>query len=183
MKIGEAIEQLGENFESIVTSYFEDFKQPMKKRLRIPVSLVEKHFNDVFFLVDIDFTYVQVAVPRVRWLRPLGYEINVDEASIAITTLLVEEIDNKATTFGNYDVAKSKITMDLKTTSVMRKKYKMVKKLKEKFDEGTEEEDDDDEEGVEGEEDSEAPTTTEKKKRKFDSSSERAKEGCKTHTT
>ena len=87
MEIGEFIEQLGNNFELVMTSYFEDFKKSMKKRLRIPVSLVEKHFNDVFFLVDTNFTYVQFYVPRVRWLRPLGYEINVNEASAKIMTL------------------------------------------------------------------------------------------------
>ena len=46
--------------------------------MRILVSLVEKHVNDIFFLVDIDYTYVQVVIPRVRWLRPLGYELDVD---------------------------------------------------------------------------------------------------------
>ena len=33
VQIGEFIEQLGENFESVMTSYFEDLKQSMKKRL------------------------------------------------------------------------------------------------------------------------------------------------------
>ena len=61
-----------------MTSYFENFKHSMKKRLRIPISLVEKHYDDIFFLVDVDYTFVQAAIPRVRWLRPLGYEINVD---------------------------------------------------------------------------------------------------------
>ena len=56
----------------------------MKERMRILVSLVEKHVNDICFLVDIDFTYI----PRIKWLRPLGYEINVDEASTTITALL-----------------------------------------------------------------------------------------------
>ena len=99
MQIGEFIEQLGNNFESVLTSYFEDIKKSMKERLRILVSLVDKHFNDVFFLVDTDFTYVQAVVPRVRWLRPLGYEINVDEVSTVITTLLAKDIDAKATAF------------------------------------------------------------------------------------
>lgn len=169
-------------------SYFEDFKKSMKKRLRIPVSLVEKHFNYFFFLVDIDYTYFQDVIPRVRWLRPLDYEINVDEASIEITTLLVEDVSAKATTFQKYDVAKSKITLDLKTASVIRKKNKIVKKLKEKFGEGENEEDEEEEdissqaplaltqgqgedqveeveieEGAKGEEASEAP---EQKKRK-----------------
>ena len=52
------------------------------------MSLNEKHEKDIFFLVDIDFTYIQVVIPRVRWLRPLGYEIDVDEAFVVITTLL-----------------------------------------------------------------------------------------------
>ena len=60
----------------------------MKKRLRIPIPLVEKHYNDIFFLVEIDYTYIQAVVPRVRCLRPLGYEINVDEALAAIIAIL-----------------------------------------------------------------------------------------------
>ena len=93
VKIIEYINQLGNNFESIMNSYFEDFKKSMKQRMRIPISLVEKHVNDICFLFDIDFTYFQATIPRVRWLRPLGYKINVDEASAAITTLLAEEIE------------------------------------------------------------------------------------------
>ena len=118
----------------------------MKQRLRIPVSLVEQYYNDVFFLVDVDYTYVQEAIPRVRWLKPLPYEVNVDEASIAITALLAEEVDNITTSFGNYEEAKSRITIDLKTTTVIREKNKLVKKLKEIFCEGGEEEEEEDKE-------------------------------------
>ena len=78
-----------------MTKYFEDFKKSMKQRLRILVSLVEKHEKEIFFLVDIDFTYIQAAIPRIRWLRLLGYEINVDEASATITSLLCEEMDKE----------------------------------------------------------------------------------------
>ena len=130
VQIGEFIEQLGDSFESIMTNYFEDFKQSMKKRLRILVSLVEKHYDDNCFLVDIDYTFVQAATPRVRWLRPLGYEINVDKASTTITTLLEENVDKISKEFGNYKMAKSKITMELNTGSVIKKKDKLVKKLK-----------------------------------------------------
>ena len=127
-----------------MTSYFEDFKKSMKQRLGISMSLVKKHFNDVYFLVDVDFSYVQVVVPRVRWLRPLPYEINVDKAFIAITTLLAEEVDKKATAFGNYD---------LKTAYVMRKKKKIVKNTKEQFVEV----EGDDEEDNEGDTPTQAP--------------------------
>lgn len=85
-----------------MTSYFEDFKNTMKKRLRIPISLVEKHYGDVFFLVDTNHPYVQAMIPRVKWLRPLGYEINVYEASVVIKTLLAEEVGKEAKTFGKF---------------------------------------------------------------------------------
>ena len=52
------IEQLGNNFNFEMSSYFEDFKKAMKERSMITISLVEQHSKDIFFLVDIDFTYV-----------------------------------------------------------------------------------------------------------------------------
>ena len=107
VQINDFIKQLGDNFESIMTSYFEDFKRKMKERMRILVSLVEKHVKDICFLVDIDFTYIQAALPRVRWLRPLGYEVNVDEASTTITAFLSKEIDKEEKYFGMYDIVKS----------------------------------------------------------------------------
>ena len=161
--------------------------------------------NDICFLVDIDFTYIQAAIPRVRWLRPLGYELNVDEASAAITALLVEELDKTAKPFGTFDVVKSKIATELKTSTVIKKKDKLVRKLKKKFGEGIgttaaddeedeEDEDNDDEddegkepleltqglgedkdEGAEEEEAKEAPTQAEPKKRKTKAQSESKK--------
>ena len=47
---------MGENFDAQMTNYFEDFIKSMKQRMRIPVSLVEQHVKDIFFLVDIDYT-------------------------------------------------------------------------------------------------------------------------------
>lgn len=128
---------MGDNVGALMTSYFEDFKKSMKQRLRITASLVEKHANEVCFLVDIDYTYIQAAIPRVRWLKPLGYEVNIDEASSAITPLLEKEIDKSAPHFGTYDVVRSKVDMEMKTSSTLKKKEKLVKKLKAKLGEGT----------------------------------------------
>ena len=92
--------------------------------------------------MDIDYTYIQAAIPRVRWLRPLGHEINVDEASATITTLLEKEMDKEAKPFGTYDIVKLRVEIHLKMASTIKKKDKMVKKLKATFGEGVEEEDD-----------------------------------------
>ena len=94
---------------------------------------------------------MQATTPRVRWLRPLRYEINLDEASTTITTLLAEEVEKTTKVFGNYEMMKSKIDMELKTTSKINKKDRLVKKLKAKFGEGTTEGEEDDEEEYEEE--------------------------------
>ena len=127
-----------------MTSYFEEFKKTMKGRMRIPVSLVEKHVQDIFFLVDVDYTYIQAAVPKVRWLRPLPYEIDIDDSSTTITTLLAKEHNKEATYFRTHDIVKSRENTDLKIALSMKKKDKIMKKLKSqlgiKDDEGNEEE-------------------------------------------
>lgn len=63
----------------------------------------------------------------------------MDEVSTTITILLVKEIYKSATPFSNYEKEKSRITTDLKTTSMIRKKNKIFKKLKERFWEGGDE--------------------------------------------
>ena len=145
---------MGDSFDDQMTVYFDDFKSSMKRRMRIPVSLVEKHEKDICFLVDIDYSYIQAVLPRIRWLRPLGYELDVDQASPAITALLAEDIDKTAKAFGTYDVVKPRVAIDLKTAIAVQKKDRIVKKIKKKFEvEGTsaageaEEISDDEEEG------------------------------------
>ena len=49
-QINEFIEQMGDNFDAQMTIYFHDFKNSMKKRIRILVSLVDQHENDIFYL-------------------------------------------------------------------------------------------------------------------------------------
>ena len=92
-KIENMTEKLGDNVNFVTTSYFEYFKKIMKQRSRIQVSLVEKHWNDVCFIVDTNFTHVQEALPRVRWLRPFPYEVNIDETSTTTIALLAEDKD------------------------------------------------------------------------------------------
>ena len=101
--------------------------------MRIPVSLVEHHEKDIFFLVDIDYTYIQAVIPRVRWLRPLGYELDVDQASTTIIAILAKETDKAAKHFGTYDVVKSRVVIDLKIATTVKKKDKLIKKLKKRF--------------------------------------------------
>ncbi len=118
---------MGDSFDDQMSIYFEDFKNAMKNRMTILVSLVEKHINDICFLVDIDYTYIQAVLPRTRRLRPLGYELDVDQASVAIATLLAKEMDKSTKAFGTYDTVKSRDVIELKTASAVKEKDKLVK--------------------------------------------------------
>ena len=53
---------------NVMNRYFEELKQRMKMRMRIPEDFVIRYYNDVCFLIDIDNMFVQVAKPRKAWL-------------------------------------------------------------------------------------------------------------------
>lgn len=129
IQISEFIGQIGDSFNGVMDNYFVEFKMKMRKRSRVPVSLVENYSKDICFLVDIDFTYAQAVLPRFSWLIPLPYKINIDEATAAITTFSAKEIDSKEPYFGTYEEAKSKITMGLMVATLERKRKNIVKNL------------------------------------------------------
>ena len=81
---------------------------------KIPKKLVEGYKNDVCFMVDSDRVYIQVVRPRVIWVKPLPYEINIDETKDIIEALVNEPIDTKAPYFGTYDEAKARIELEIK---------------------------------------------------------------------
>ena len=60
-------------------------------------------------MVDCDKVYIHVVKPRVAWVKPLDYEVNIDDTKDIIEALLNEPMDPKATYFGTYEEAKAKI--------------------------------------------------------------------------
>ena len=68
----------------------------MNNRFRIPKKLVEDYKNDVCFMVDSAKLYIQVVRPRITWVKPLGYEINIDETKHIIEALFNELVHPKA---------------------------------------------------------------------------------------
>lgn len=72
-------------------------------------------------MVDWDKVYIQVVKPRIVWVKPLGYEVNIDETKDIIEALVSELVDPKATYFGIYDEAKAKIELEVKLPHVVKK--------------------------------------------------------------
>ncbi|GLJ11508.1 hypothetical protein SUGI_0169290 [Cryptomeria japonica] len=70
----------------------------------------------------------KAAIPRVAWVKPLPYEINIDEARDIIEALINEPAIPNTPVFGTYDEAKARIELENKlpkaTTSTKRKAAK-----------------------------------------------------------
>ena len=113
-QINEFIAEMGDNFEGIMDAYFETFKERMQSRFRIPKKLVDDYEQDIYFLVDYDKVHIQVVRPRVAWVRPLFYEVNIDDTKDIIEALVNELVDPKAPYFGIYEEAKTKISLEIK---------------------------------------------------------------------
>lgn len=125
-QINEYIVELGDNFESIMDAYFEDFKERMQSRYRIPKQLVEEYEKDICFLVDCDKVHIQAVQPRVAWVKPLSYEVNINETRDIIEALINEPINPKAIYFGTYEEAKDRITVEIKIPQILKRGRKTV---------------------------------------------------------
>ena len=62
-QINEFIAEMGQNFDKVMDNYFEDFKDKMNNRFRIPPKLVKDYKDDVCFMVDCDKVYIQAVIP------------------------------------------------------------------------------------------------------------------------
>ena len=60
-------------------------------------------------MVDCDKVYIQVVKFRTTWVKPLQYEVNIDERRDIIEALLNELVDPKVPYFGTYEEAKVRI--------------------------------------------------------------------------
>ena len=96
-QINEYTTKMGENYASIMDNYFDTFKEKMNNNFRIPKNLVADYKDVVCFMVDSDKVYIQAFKPRIVWVKPLGYEVNIDERKDIIEALINEPFDPKAT--------------------------------------------------------------------------------------
>ena len=56
--INEYIDEMGENYTSIMDNYSDAFKDKMNNRFRIPKKLVDDYKDNICFMVDCDKVYI-----------------------------------------------------------------------------------------------------------------------------
>ena len=49
------------------------FQNEIRKE-RVPPPMVEKFKNDICFMIDTNFKYIEAIDPRMLYVEPLGYE-------------------------------------------------------------------------------------------------------------
>ncbi|GLJ43221.1 hypothetical protein SUGI_0897380 [Cryptomeria japonica] len=82
----------------------------------------------------------KAAIPRVAWVKPLPYEINIDEARDIIEALINEPAIPNTPAFGTYDEAKARIELEIKLPkAITSTKRKAAKETEETGEESEEE--------------------------------------------
>lgn len=76
----------------------------------------------------------------MAWLRPLHYEVNIDDVTNTIIALIDEIIDKNVKPFSTYEIAKIKMMMETKVPKMDRKRKKTIQDLEGKLEESHEEE-------------------------------------------
>ena len=90
----------------------------MRKIIRIPKSVMENYYDEVYFIVDTYFIYAQAFLLRVGWSRPMPYKVNVDEVNTIVTILLVEDMDVSVKKFGTYETIIAKLAIESSTPKI-----------------------------------------------------------------
>ena len=96
-------------------NYFEEFKMKIKNRMRIPKSIVDEYYDEIYFIVDTDSIYAQVFFLRIAWLRSIPYKENVDEVTKLVTTLVAKEIGTTIKKNGTCEIVIVKLSTELRT--------------------------------------------------------------------
>ena len=74
--------------------------------------------------------YIQVVIQRVAWVKPLPYEINIDEARDIIEALVNELVNPNLLEFDIYEEAKKRIEISIKIPQALSRGKKRATKLK-----------------------------------------------------
>lgn len=93
----------------------------MKKRVRIPKSLVEKYIDDICFIVETKKTYIEAIKPRVMYVELLGYEVRQKLIDGYVKGILEFHRYDKFDRWWTYGVKMSDVQQKLTSRETKRK--------------------------------------------------------------
>lgn len=83
----------------------------MKNRMMIPQSVVDHYYDNIYFMVNTNFTYVEAMFAIFAWLIRMKYEVNVNNVTALGTSMLSGEIDKNVKPFINYESIKIRMVI------------------------------------------------------------------------
>ena len=60
----------------------------MKQRYKISPYIIRKFKDDICFMVDTDFTYIELVEPRIAYVEPLGYDMTEEKVEWYVEVIL-----------------------------------------------------------------------------------------------
>ena len=75
----------------------------MKQRFKILKYVVEKNKDDICFMVEIDFTSMDVIEPREIFIQPMWYEVNEEFLEGYTKRILESKRDTEYPRWGTYE--------------------------------------------------------------------------------
>lgn len=76
-------------------AFFNIFQEEMKSMVRIPKKIVEKYKDTICFMVNKDECMIEAVQPRIIWIMPMGYEVDVATLDGYAQHLLTTPFDEK----------------------------------------------------------------------------------------
>ena len=111
--------------DSDIDKMMKGFQEKMKRRQKIPLALVEKYKEEIFFMVQTDFTCMEAVILRVKFIQPMGYEMSEELIEGYVQIILQSEIDSTCPRWGTYE---EKIR-EVQSSQVAKDSHKKVKKV------------------------------------------------------
>lgn len=82
--------------------YLKKNQNEMHEREMIPKSIVDKHQDTIYFMVDIDQCLMEVVEIRTSWILPMGYEVEEKILELYAQHLLSKLVDPNELRFVTY---------------------------------------------------------------------------------
>lgn len=114
---------------SNINSLIRTFQTKMKKRVRIPKTVVEKYKEEICFMAKTDKTCMLEVDPRVMIVGPLGYEVTETEIDEYAEEILKSDKDNDSEGWGTAEERLEETQQLQISKSAKRKVENVVKKM------------------------------------------------------
>ena len=75
-------------------------------------------------MVNCNEVHIRVVKPRIVWVKPLSYEVNIGDTRYIIESLMNVTAYAKVTNFGTNEETKTKISLEIEFPQILKRRKK-----------------------------------------------------------